>query len=139
MEFLTVADIETAYEFAREVQRSKDWMMIPFFGLVFSVMIPTSLRLVERVNERQMRRMLVYFAAAFFGYVAIMIGVMIGDLPNDDLVEQKIIDHADSLSCDELLEFIFYYKEEKPRYMYESRQLMVEEKFYNNCSSLVGK
>lgn len=138
-EFLAVADIETAYEFAIEVQRSRDWMLIPFFGLVFSIIIPSSLRLAEKVNERQMRRMLVYFAAAFFGYAAIMIGVMIGDMPNHDIVEQKINDHVDSLDCNELLEFIFYYKTEQPRYMYEDRQLVVEEKFYSECSSMVGR
>lgn len=131
-----IEDIDSAYIIAKEVADSKLWMMIPFFIIAFSMVVPSLLQLSNRISEKNSRRCMVIIAIVFFSWAAIMISVLVHDHKYYDIVEQELITYVASMNCDELKEFLFWAEQEKPDWMYEAREEKLQSHYFDSCSKV---
>ncbi len=134
-EVLDIASIESSYQVYKNISSSRDWMMIPFFALAFSIVIPAMLEGSNRITRPRARRLMIYLAVAFFSYVVIMIYFLIvSSDPYYDQVKVEIDEYVESANCSELLSFINMYRTEHPRYIQnENWQKQIEDHYFATC------
>ncbi len=129
---MSIESIDTAYQLYQMIYESKQWMMIPFFAFAISVIFPA---MIPEKNKyyKQRRKIMAVVAGLFFGWMVIMLGIMIGDMPNWKNVEDKVMEHVKSLDCNDLLNFIKTVRADQPRYMSENLQVLTENYYFDNC------
>lgn len=131
--FLDLLAVESSYKIYTEAIHSNDWMMIPFFGLAASIVIPSMMSMANKISDQRARRISLYIAVGFFTWAGIMIITLIDNEKYNEIVAKNLNEYVDSLNCDQLLDFISYYRTENPRYIYDYRQAEIEEKYFKTC------
>lgn len=136
IETLNLAAIESSFEIYKNVVHSKDWFVIIFVILAGSMVIPPILEIYNKISFERSSKIISYILIIFAGFLVIMIIMAIDSNSYYIIVEQNIKEHVTSSNCQELLDFITYYRINNPRYMNEMLEVYTENYYFENCGGL---